>query len=572
MTNDGAIAAQFTRSGLPRRLDGGGLSTLLYPSSDMEDGPLTVLLRRADRSEIFPLIGQRSGGRVRHDESGPTARRRIGGLRSTVRFRAGAIEPAWFWHVRLENLGSQLEVFDLVYLHDVALAPYPAVRTNEFYVSQYLDLTPVPVAGHGTALGVRQNMPGPAQPWALLGCLGEADDWCTDLLQLTGRGLPDGSPWPGLSTRLPAERLQHEHTLAGLQHRSITLRPGETLDTGFFGIVVADHPAATGTDDALYARRALADPAAAAPEEPADDDGEMVTPSLFHRARMVPADNLTGATFVELAGPAAHLEYDENGEPWAAFTAAGTHLVAAAKQRAVLRPHGHLMRSGSSLYPDEDAVTVTAWMAGSFVSQLTQGHVGRVPVLSLRRGYLGPQQAHGVRIFVAEPDSDDWELLGPPSVWEAGPNHCRWRYVTDQRTIDVRSTTPADDHLTRVEVRSTTPVRILAAAHLALFGDDGAEPAVVAREVDPGSGGVGRAVVGVGAGTVTFEWESGRSLTGSTSALTEVGGDEALFGGGLSRDLPWLTFTAAATTQWSLSRGSRSCRHACNCCAGEASR
>ncbi len=152
-----------------------------------------------------------------------------------------------------------------MYLHDVALAPYPAVRTNEYYVSQYLDLTPVPVAGHGTALGVRQNMPGPVQPWALVGCLGEADAWCTDVLQLTGRGLPDGSPWPGLSAQLPAERLQHEHTLAGLQHRPITLGPGESIDTGFFGVVVADHPAATSDEDARHALRALADPAAVVP-------------------------------------------------------------------------------------------------------------------------------------------------------------------------------------------------------------------------------------------------------------------------------------------------------------------
>ncbi len=63
---------------------------LLYPSSDMEDGPLTILLRRSDRSEIFPLIGQRSRWTwCGTTSSGPTVTTRIGGLRSTVRFRAG---------------------------------------------------------------------------------------------------------------------------------------------------------------------------------------------------------------------------------------------------------------------------------------------------------------------------------------------------------------------------------------------------------------------------------------------------------------------------------------------------
>ena len=344
--------------------------------------------------------------------------------------------------------------------------------------------------------------------------------------------------------------LQHEHTLAGLQHRQIILEPGESIDTGFFGIVVADHPAATSDGDARHALRALADPAAAAPDEPAEEAGQVVAPSLFHRALMVEADELTREDFVELAGPDARVECDGHGEPWAASTDTG-HLVTAAKQRAVLRPHGQLMRSGSSLSPDEDAVTVTAWMAGSFLSQLTQGHVSRVPVLSLRRSYLGLQQAHGLRLFVAGPDSDEWELLGPPSAWEVGPNHCRWWYRTGGRTIEVHSTTPVDAHLARVELRSSDPVRILAAAHLALLGDDEAEPGAVARRVDRGSDGVDPAVVDVDGGTVSFAWESAPPSAGSM-ARTEVGGDEVLYPDGTSRNMPWLTFATTATTHWSL--------------------
>ncbi len=101
----------------------------------------------------------------------------------------------------------------------------------------------------------------------------------------------------------------------------------------------------------------------------------------------------------------------------------------------------------------------------------------------------------------------------------------------------MRSTTPVDDHLARVEVRSSTPVRILAAAQLALFGDDGAEPAVVRRDVD-GTAGAGRVAVGGDAGRVWFEWAS------APTAETDVGGDECLFADGLPRGLPWLTFTA----------------------------
>ena len=63
-------------------------------------------------------------------------------------------------------------VVDAVLTHDPALAPPAAVRNNEFYVSQYLDLTPVETGSHGTAIAVRQNMPGPAAPWMSSAALG----------------------------------------------------------------------------------------------------------------------------------------------------------------------------------------------------------------------------------------------------------------------------------------------------------------------------------------------------------------------------------------------------------------
>jgi len=58
--------------------------------------------------------------------------------------------PAWFWHLRLENTNSMPEELDLTYAQDVALAPYGAIRLNEFYVSQYIDHTPLQLPGHGS--------------------------------------------------------------------------------------------------------------------------------------------------------------------------------------------------------------------------------------------------------------------------------------------------------------------------------------------------------------------------------------------------------------------------------------
>ena len=96
-------------------------------------------------------------------------------------------------------------------------------------------------------------MPGPTAPWCLIGCHGRAARWGTDLLQLTGRGLPEGAPWPGLRAELPAERLQHEHAVVLLQTEPVTLGPGETWQSGFFAVLAEDHPGATSDADAAVA-------------------------------------------------------------------------------------------------------------------------------------------------------------------------------------------------------------------------------------------------------------------------------------------------------------------------------
>src|SRR4029079_7589405 len=101
---------------------------------------------------------------------------------------------------------------DLVYAQDVALAPYGAVRLNEYYVSQYLDHTPLAHARHGAMLAVRQNLAaGGRHPWALIGSPGPGASFATDALQLHGLATRAGrAPEALLARALPGRRRQHE--------------------------------------------------------------------------------------------------------------------------------------------------------------------------------------------------------------------------------------------------------------------------------------------------------------------------------------------------------------------------
>ena len=110
----------------------------------------------------------------------------------------------------------------------------------------------------------------------------------------------------------------------------------------------------------------------------------------------------------------------------------------------MLRPHGHLLRTGDHLTPDEASLTTTVWMAGVFNALLTQGHVSINRLLSTTRSYLSLQRAHGQRIFV-ELD-DGYHLLDVPSAWEVSPSACRWLYAHAGGLIEVRVTAPTNRH------------------------------------------------------------------------------------------------------------------------------
>ena len=551
------IKAEFTTSGVLRRFDVGDRSLLMYPADELEAGPANLYLRirGAESAEAVALLGPGSGSTVSWSDAGPVIVGAWRDLRYTVTFRLAHALPAWYWHVSVKSLRSARTEIDLVYAQDLALAPYASARACEYYVSQYLDFTPVVTASSGTALAVRQNMPGPTAPWALVGALSEGAGWGTDALQLVGRAHHAAAVLPGLTSNdLPSARLQHEHTLAILQASPVLLRSGETTTTGFFGVYQPDHPDATSAGDGAMVDRALSQPEA---RTPADRHTEgivaagatVAAASLFSSAPGLACLPLDDDQLAKLVGDGRHHPEWDGETLLSFFTDDGSHVVSSAKQAVVLRPHGHVMRTGKALVPDEGSLTTTAWMAGTFHSQVTQGHVSKNRMLSSRRSYLGLKQANGLRVFVrADETSTDWVLLDEPSAWQVSMDSCRWWYRHEGGLLEVVSTAPAEAHELGLEIRvlEGRPARFLICAHVALGGDDGqdAEPPVLEND----DGGV---TVRPPAGSLTAERFPGGSLLfcWERESIDLVGRDEALFADGRSRELPWVTLRTPATTE-----------------------
>ena len=123
--------------------------------------------------------------------------------------------------------------------------------------------------------------------------------------------------------------------------------------------------------------------------------------TLFSPALLLNARDLTDdALRMTFAAPWRHEERDDRGTLLSFFHGADRHVVLRAKELRVLRPHGHLLRTGRHLTPDETALTSTVWMGGVFHSMLTQGHVSINRFLSTVHSYLGLFRSHGQRVFV----------------------------------------------------------------------------------------------------------------------------------------------------------------------------
>lgn len=449
---------QFTSSGALCSLHAGGLSLLQYPASEVEAGPQQLWLRFRDDGGIaaYPLTGPGSGGSIaRGDETVV-----ITGRHRTVEWVAWwgeSSQGASGWSVRLRNEGAEQTPIDVVYLIDPALAATETLRQNEFYVSNYLDVQPL---GEGAVewIAVRQNMPGERNAWMAVGSTAPIAAWCTDALQLVAAegGLD-------LSQDLPSHRLQAEHTLVGLQTEAVRLASGESRVLHFPIIAIADHPEATGSSDLVWLdslHRSTAwrtSPPELGPLSP-------IASTLFSSARIVNGEDLTDSEFLSLAVDPVGVEHGPEGRPWA-YWSGGRHVVSAAKEREVLRPHGHIARVSAGYGPHDRTVACTAWMGGTFASQLTAGHASDSPLLSVRRSYLGLKRAEGLRLFVRAEEDASWSLLGMASAWWSDGAEVRWIYQWDGRRCEVRSVLSLTGLTIEVEITAGGPLELLVSTH-----------------------------------------------------------------------------------------------------------
>jgi 1,2-beta-oligoglucan phosphorylase len=546
------LRLEANASGSLRRLDHDDVMINLFLGNEAEGGLSNVYLRQLGNSVVCtPMIGPLSPAGFVYDESGVSAFGQAGDLVFRLRLQLAESTPAWFWHVEIENTGTEAARCDLVHTQDIGLAHYGAIRLNEFYVSHYIDHSPLDHAAHGAVVASRQNQSmGGRHPWTLIGSLGRAVSYGTDGLQFYNLAARLGGTPPGLLNGLPGKRLQHEHSLVALQDEAFWIEPGSRVTRGFWAEFVSDHPADTSPEDLSRVETVLALPEAKAPEWVDTLAGTPPARSLFATAPWFEGAELDEAALTACFGKERrHEEMGPNGL-LSFFTQRNEHVVLRSKEGHVLRPHGHLLRSGGALTPDESALTSTSWMGGVFHSMVTQGHVSINRFLSTCHGYLGVFRSHGQRIFVEIEGS--WCLLGLPSAFGMTLCSCRWIYQHERGRIEVEASAPEDKHelLLRVFVREGAPARFLVTHHVALNGDNGSGAMPAQFESDGGSVFV-RAIPDSDVGR-RFPDGGFRISALDATVVDHISGDALLYADGVSRNQPWVCFTTKPADEFGL--------------------
>ncbi|HWK50057.1 MAG TPA: hypothetical protein VNR40_09220, partial [Steroidobacter sp.] len=338
--------------------------------------------------------------------------------------------------------------------------------------------------------------------------------------------------------------------MVAIQDEPLEIQPGERVSTGFFGSFSADHPAATSLGDLDAVDQALDLPEAELTELAAVAGDDSNNASLFSQSPLLEVVDLQSEELNKLFGPQRrHEEVDEQGAVLSFFYDADRHVVLRAKERRVLRPHGHLLRSGRHATPDEFALTSTVWMDGVFHSMLTQGHVSFNRLLSTVHSYLSLFRSHGLRVFVESQGA--WRLLDLPSAFEIQPEACRWLYKHAGGLIEVRCEARTEHELTlRVEVLSGAPVRWFVSSHVALNGDDGSVPGVANWRQENGA-----IVIQPAADSELarrFPQGSFTIAPHEGTQLERVGGDELLFQDERSRQQPFVCAIISASKSFGL--------------------
>ncbi len=452
--NGAGLGFAIHKNGSIHRIRHEAIQLDLFAGSPLEAGCSNIYLRiRGKEIVAVPLIGPGSSGSHYFGEDFFGVKGHFGGISFSCRLLLADQSPCWFWEIHLVNNSSQAVQADLVYVQDVGLIPAESGENNELYISQYIDYTALDSERYGHVVCCRQNEHVPGRiPWLALGSLGYTESFSTDGMPFLGAQYRVTGVPKGLSSAHLSGLLQKETAIVALQEKPFNLKPQESRQSAFFGVYCEHHELQTDlTDlDFIHSRVDSFD-LQSIDIWPEECVGSEPVQSLFSQSTLWSGDDLTEDDLVGLFGDEKrHCEL-LNGDLLSFFYGENQHVVLRRKEILAERPHGHIMKSGSSLVPADSVMSSTAYMYGVFHSHVCQGNVNFNRFLTVNKSPFNLTRHTGQRIFIEL--AGCYHQLAVPSAFEMSLNGCRWIYKRDGLLFEVIARSNPDDPEVALQLR-----------------------------------------------------------------------------------------------------------------------
>lgn len=413
------------------------------------DGSLNNIYLRIYKEEgikAIPLLGVKSNSKTYKNDSQVIWKGSAGGIDYKVTFTL-TNRGVWFWDVVLD--GQNIDA-DIIYGQDLGLADKGAVRSNEAYMSQYIDHKVFEDKDRGYVVCSRQNQPmTDGFPYIQQGSLEKTIGYSTDGFQFYGLSYKTTNK-PEVLTKpnLANENYQYEFAFTALQSKKITLS-GEKKFV-FYGLFNENYPSAITSLEF---------------ENKIKSSWDMVKNSEQQNLELVDKPNsfpIVDKTLETLSMTKEEIDKyflekcmeEKDGDSLLSFfTKTYEHIVLKEKEQLVERPHGHILMSGNNDKLKEDTISTTSYMQGIFNAQLTIGNTSMNKMLSDIRNPLNIMKTSGQRIYI-EIDGE-YHLLTMPSMFEIGFNYTRWYYKTKKDMIIITNFTTTDSSEVQLQLKST---------------------------------------------------------------------------------------------------------------------
>lgn len=428
----------FLKSGDIREFTNGPFMLNQFVGNPLDGSLNNIYLKILEpHLKVYPLLGRASKSRVYQCGDSLVNEGTAGDVTYAVTFTF-APGGIWFWHVTLHGHGERVQ---LIYGQDVGVADKNAVRTNELYMSQYLDHF-IHEGDLGYTVCSRQNQnQGGRFPYLQQGCLDrKIIGYCTDAMQFYGKSYRKTNRIEALYNEPLKEKYQFELSYIGLWTDVFALDGPQ--QTTFYGIFKPTME--TSVKAALYMKdihQAYAamngdgghisdrSKTSGHPQAGEGDSCNKALPPVALKAEFAGPYCSPEMSGPELDAwfPSRILEEYHKGHLLSFFKEDHTHVVLQEKELLVERPHGNII---TTLPEDrkirKDLMTSTNFMYGLFHGQTAMGNTDSNRLLCANRGLLNILKYTGQRIYVKI--GGQYHILTLPAVYETALNYSRWYY------------------------------------------------------------------------------------------------------------------------------------------------